>query len=146
MQFTDLKSIIIEMEGLKLQAYKCPAGIPTIGVGHTAGVKMGDSITKEKAIQLLELDIKDARSQVVKIVKPKLEPNQLDAITDFVFNLGIGKLKDSTLLQCINNGRFYDVPTQLKRWIYANGKVLDGLVRRRNIEAQLWEKGYPVEG
>lgn len=146
MQFTDLKSIIIEMEGLKLQAYKCPAGIPTIGVGHTAGVKMGDSITKEKAIQLLELDIKSAKDQVVKIVKPKLAPHQLDAITDFVFNLGIGKLKSSTLLQCINNGRFYDVPTQLKRWIYANGKVLDGLVRRRNIEAQLWEKGYPVEG
>lgn len=146
MQFSDLKSFIIEMEGLHLTAYKCPAGILTIGVGHTNGVKIGDLITKEQAMQFLDSDIRIAKAQVIRLVKPKLEPHQLDALTDFVFNLGVAKFKSSTLLKCINEGRMYDVPTQLKRWIYADGKVLNGLVRRRNLEAQIWESGFPIEG
>ena len=96
------KALIREFEGLRLEAYKCPAGVLTIGYGHTSGVKEGMSITEAEAEQLLDADVESAAAQVKSAVKVELNANQLDALIDFVFNLGIGNLRSSTLLKKLN--------------------------------------------
>lgn len=136
-------ALIRQFEGLRLSAYRCPAGIPTIGYGTTAGVKMGDTITKERAEELLREDVKRFEAQVLRLVKVPLTQGQHDALVSFVYNLGAGNLSNSTLLRLLNAGDYKGAAAQFDRWVYASGKKLSGLVKRRAAERALFEGKTP---
>ena len=127
---------LMVMEGLRLEAYEDAAGVPTIGYGHTKDVRMGDRISEYWAKELLRDDIDEAEQQVKELGIARTE-GQLDALTSFVFNLGIGRLKESTLLKVIREGGSkQQIRKEFKRWVYAGGKKLPGLVTRREWEAK----------
>ena len=127
---------LMEMEGCRLEAYKDAAGVPTIGYGHTKNVRMGDRITQYWAKEMLREDIEEAEWQVKELNVARTE-GQLDALVSFAFNLGIGRLTRSTLLKTIRNGGSKaQITKEFKRWVYADGKQLPGLVKRREWEAR----------
>lgn len=127
---------LMVMEGLRLEAYEDAAGVPTIGYGHTKDVRMGDRISEYWAKELLRDDIEEAERQV-KELKVARNEAQLDALVSFVFNLGIERLKESTLLRVIREGGSKaDIKREFKRWVYAGGKKLKGLEIRREWEAK----------
>lgn len=132
--------LIKSFEGLKLEAYLCPAGVWTIGYGHTKGVKKGMKITKEKADELLMEDLQKFQKGVEKLVlMVKLTDNQFSALVSFAFNLGLGNLENSTLLKKVNrNPNDETIRNEFMKWIYAGGKPLEGLKRRRKHEADLY--------
>lgn len=134
------KDLIKQFEGCRLEAYKCSAGVPTIGYGHTAGVKMGDRITQQRADELFDEDFAKFEREVRKLTaKVQLSNTQAGALTSFAFNLGVGALKDSTLLKrVLANPSDPDIRNQFMRWINAGGKPLEGLKRRRKAEADLY--------
>ena len=132
--------LIKEFEGCKLKAYKCPADVWTIGYGHTDGVKEGDEITQQEADRLLAADVDLFTSGVQRLVTSDINRNQLGALVSFAFNLGLGNLRHSTLLKLVNAGDFVGAANQFPRWNKAAGKVLPGLVRRREAEKQLFLK------
>lgn len=133
--------LVKNFEGLSLKAYLCPAGVWTIGYGSTLGVKKGDRLEdEEEAEDLLLRDLMKFEDAVTKLVKVDLNQNQFDALVSFTYNVGIGAFKKSTLLKVLNMGKYDLVPDQFGRWIYANGKVLSGLKRRRAQEAALFIK------
>ena len=131
-------SLIKKFEGCELKAYRCAANVLTIGYGSTKGVKEGDSITQEDADKLLMHEIKEYEGYINDLVEVDLEQNQFDALVSWVFNLGPAKLKSSTLLKVLNAKDYEGVPAQIKRWNKAGGKVLQGLVRRREAESLLF--------
>ena len=131
-------SLIKKFEGCELNSYKCAAGVPTIGYGSTHGIQMGMSISKARAEELLLEDISKFEDIVHKSVTVALDQHQFDALVSWTFNLGGGNLNSSTMLKVINAGDYEDVPEQIKRWNKANGKVLEGLIRRREAEALLF--------
>lgn len=132
--------LIKHFEGLKLEAYKCPADVWTIGYGTTKGVKPGQRITESKAEELLKEDLKWVEGAINKNVRVDLNQNQFDALASWVYNLGETNLRSSTMLRKLNAGNYAEVPEQMKRWNKSNGQVLSGLVRRRQAEADLWQK------
>jgi len=130
--------LIRQFEGLRLAAYKCPAGVPTIGYGTTKGVKMGMTVTKDEAERLLQADVYPFSQQINKLVKVKLNQNQFDALVSFVYNVGAGAFAESTMLKLINQSLLDDAANQFVRWNKANGEVLPGLTRRRMAERDLF--------
>lgn len=132
-----------EYEGLRLESYKCAGGEWTIGYGHTRDVRKGQKIDKDTANKLLQEDVEYVEKFLAK--EPYAEDitqSQWDALVSFVFNLGIGNFEFSTLRKKIM--RDIDDPTipdEFRRWVYSNGKVLKGLVKRREWEAQMYEWG-----
>ena len=132
------KDIIKKWEGLRLKAYLCPAGIPTIGYGHTYNVKMGQTISVAQAELFLDHDYQNAEEQVLSLVKVPLTENQLGALTSFVFNLGSGNLSRSTLLKKLNLGDYRGAAEEFNKWVFAGGKKLNGLVKRRAEERELF--------
>jgi len=129
---------IKKFEGVKLKAYKCPAGVPTIGVGHTQGVLMGQTITIEQAESLLKGDLLPVENYL-NILPHSFTQGQFDALADFAFNLGVSKLSHSTLLKLVLQGeRDKLIQTEFTKWVYAGGKKLQGLINRRNWEATRW--------
>ena len=127
---------VMEMEGCRLEAYQDAAGVPTIGYGHTKNVRMGDRISEYWAKEMLREDIEEAEWLVKELGVAKTE-GQLDALVSFVFNLGIGRLTRSTLLKTIREGGSKaQITKEFKRWVYADGKLLPGLVKRREWEAK----------
>lgn len=136
------KDIIKKWEGLRLKAYLCPAGVPTIGYGHTYNVKMGQTISVAQAELFLDHDYQDAEEQVLSLVKVPLTENQLGALTSFVFNLGAGNLSRSTLLRKLNQGDYRGAAEQFGAWNKARVKgvmvALDGLTKRRADEKNLF--------
>ena len=133
--------LIKEFEGLYLQAYRCPAGVLTIGYGHTsvAGepkVVAGMKITKQEAEDILRRDLAAVEADVGRLVKVPLTQNQFDALVSFQFNTG--GLGRSSALKRLNAGNYADVPAALLLWNKAAGKVLAGLTRRRKAEAALF--------
>lgn len=130
--------LIRQFEGLRLAAYKCPAGVPTIGYGTTRGVKMGMTVTKDEAEKLLQADVTPFSDRINKLVKVKLNQNQFDALVSFVYNVGYGAFADSTMLKLINQNLLDDAANQFIRWNKANGEVLTGLTRRRMTERDLF--------
>ena len=127
---------LMVMEGHSLEAYKDEAGVPTIGYGHTKGVRMGDRISEQWAVELLKMDIQEVEEQVKALHVARTE-GQLDALVSFAFNLGISRLRDSTLLKLIRKGgRKNAIRQEFKRWVYAGGKKLRGLEIRREWEAK----------
>lgn len=137
MKVTDnLMTQLMVMEGLSLEAYEDCAGVPTIGYGHTKDVKMGDRISKYWAKELLKDDVREVEQQVQELNVAQTQ-GQFDALVSFTFNLGIGRLKSSTLLKVIRDGGSMSaIKKEFKRWVYAGGKRLRGLERRREWEAK----------
>ena len=132
--------MIKNFEGLYLSTYRCPAGVLTIGYGHTGeDVKPGLQITKEQAETILKEELKKLEVAINKYVKVPLTQNQFDALVSWVYNVGIGALLKSTLLKYLNIGRYDLIPNELKRWNKVKGKVLNGLATRRNMEAKLFQ-------
>ena len=132
-------SLIKKFEGCELDAYKCAAEVWTIGYGSTKGVKEGDTITQEEADKLLLHEMEEYEGYINNIVEVDLKQNEFDALVSWVFNLGPANLKASTLLKVLNAKDYQGVPEQIKRWNKAGGKVLEGLIRRREAEALLFE-------
>ena len=127
---------LMVMEGLSLEAYEDCAGVPTIGYGHTKNVKMGDRISKYWAKELLKDDVREVEQQVLDLNVAQTQ-GQFDALVSFTFNLGIGRLKSSTLLKVIREGGSKNaIKKEFKRWVYAGGKKLRGLELRREWEAK----------
>ena len=131
--------LIRHFEGCRLDAYLCPAGVWTIGYGHTADVKEGDSIDQEAAEAFLIEDLENFEQAVTRMVEVPLTQQQFDALVSWTFNLGAGNLAESTLLRKLNNYQYAEVPEQMMRWVRAGGQVLEGLVRRRAAEAALFQ-------
>lgn len=126
---------LMTFEGLSLEAYEDAAGVPTIGYGHTSGVKMGDRISEYWAKELLLADIAVAE-RAVDSLELELTQGQLDALVSFTFNLGFGRLKSSTLLKVIRGGgSMRQIRREFMRWVHAGGYKLKGLEKRRAWEA-----------
>ncbi|BEM56381.1 lysozyme [Serratia marcescens] len=133
-------NLIKHFEGLKLRAYQCSAHVWTIGYGHTADVSANDVITEEEALYFLHQDLAESERAVNQYVHAPLTQNQFDALVSFVFNLGVGNFRTSTLLKKLNAGDNDGVAQEFGRWIHAGGKALPGLVRRREAERALFLK------
>ena len=132
-------ALIRHFEGCSLDAYLCPAGVWTIGYGHTGDVKQGDVIDQEKAEALLIEDLEEFEGYVTALCQRSLEQCQFDALVSWVFNLGPSHLKSSTLLRRLNAGDLGAVPDEIRRWNKAGGRVLGGLVKRREAEALMFQ-------
>ena len=132
-------SLIKKFEGCRLEAYYCSGGVLTIGYGHTGGVKETDTITQEEADKLLKGDILKFEQYVEDNVMVELDQSQFDALVAWTFNLGPGNLRESTMLKKLNNADYDSVPFEMRRWNKAGGKTLDGLIRRRQAEALLFQ-------
>ena len=125
-----------EFEGLRKEAYYDAAGVPTIGYGHTKGVRMGDVISEYWAEMFLKADLYDVEKQVDSLGLDLNQP-QFDALVSFAFNMGFYKLKTSTLMKTIKEGgNMRAIKQEFKKWIYAGGKIQPGLVKRRDWEAK----------
>ena len=126
-------------EGLRLEAYWDSYGkVWTIGYGHTSGVRKGQKITKQQAINYLRSDCQFAANAVNKYVKVSINQNQFDALVSFTFNLGAGAFAGSDLLKYLNQGKIQAAANEFPLWCHAGGQVLPGLVRRRNAEKALF--------
>jgi len=138
------KALIKYYEGIKLKAYLCPAGIPTIGYGHTKDVKMGMVITESQADEFFDIDLTEFELQVSDAVKVPLSQNQFDALVAFTYNEGIGNLKTSTLLKMINARDYFHAADQFIKWNKVKNpktgvyEVCDGLTTRRLAEKKLF--------
>jgi len=137
--------LVKSFEGFYADAYICPAGVLTIGYGHTGGdVSEGQCINMTTAEALLSRDMASAAASVERLVTVPLSDNQFAALASFVFNCGAGNLGVSTLLKKLNRGDYDAVPTELYRWVKATDpatgkkRTLAGLVRRRSAEGELW--------
>ena len=132
-------SLIKKFEGCRLESYKCAAGVWTIGYGSTHGVTKGMVITHERAEALLLEDIDVYENEVNKAVTVDIDQCMFDALVSWTFNLGGANLNASTMLKVLNAKDFKNVPEQIKRWNKAGGKLNEGLVRRREAEALLFQ-------
>lgn len=150
---TNFIRLLEEFEGRKNQVYNCPAGCPTIGIGHKLTdqeINSGQIIIAGQAIdyrqglsdeQIDALVCQDAQKfeeTVNSLIRVPLNQNQFDALVSFTFNIGAGALASSTLLKVLNGSNYTAVPEQMKRWKFSNGQVLPGLVTRRQKEADLF--------
>lgn len=143
--------LIKEFEGCKLTAYKCPAGVWTIGYGHTGSVDgkaitSGMTITAAKATELLKADLSKFEAAVNSYVTAPITQNMFDALVSFTFNCGAGALKGSTLLKKLNAKDYDGAAAEFPKWNKAGGKVLNGLVRRREAERCLFMLGVSELG
>jgi len=151
-----INALLKQFEGCKLKAYRCPAGILTIGYGHTSAagapnVTEGMTITQQQANDILSRDLVKYETEVHNMVKQPLTQHEFDVLVDFCYNAGAGALKSSTMLNKVNAAQFADVPAELMKWTKGKipGKgmqVLPGLLRRRQAESAWWtadEKPVP---
>lgn len=133
--------LIKSIEKLRLAAYMpTPNDRPTIGYGCTTGVKMGDTCTPEQAEQYLRNDLETAEFAVTDLVSVPLNQNEFDALVSFAFNLGHGNLQSSTLLKLLNMGDRRGAAMQFNKWCFQKGIKLNGLVKRRAAERELFER------
>ena len=126
-------NLIKEFEGCRLKAYKCPAGVWTIGYGHTSNVKPNQSITREEAERLLREDLRMYEHHVENTVKG-LNLNQFDALVSFTYNCVSGCLKQLTKGRTLKQ-----IGEKIILYDKANGKPLAGLTRRRKAEQALYQ-------
>ena len=132
------RDLIKKYEGLRLKAYKCPAGVWTVGYGHTRGVTSSTEISQSMADLFLLDDIRPLERYINKL-GINFRQGQFDALVSFMFNLGEGNFNKSTLKKKIlAGGNDEDIAAEFKKWNKAGGKVLDGLTKRREEEAELW--------
>jgi lysozyme len=127
-------------EGFRSHTYNDVNGFPTIGYGHRLlkSEVFPDGISEQRATEILLADIRTAEQAVARLVKVPLTQGQFDALVDFCFNLGAGRLASSTLLKVLNSGRHADAAQQLLRWDITGGVECAGLKVRRQAEFELW--------
>ena len=147
------KKRLAEWEGVKNNVYNDVAGLPTIGVGHLLTAEENDSgkivingrpveysegLTDLQVMELLTQDLIRFEDVINSAVIVPLNQNQFDALVAFAFNVGTPAFKKSTLLKVLNAEKYTEVPAQLRRWVKAGGKTVQGLVNRREKEIELW--------
>ena len=128
-------------EGVVQTAYLDPVGIPTICAGHTKGVFLGQQRTLKECEQLLKEDVSYAGKAIARCTKVDLTQEQYDALVSATFNIGGAAYCSSTLVRKLNAGDCFGAAAQFDRWIYAKGRKLPGLVKRRAAERKLFETG-----
>lgn len=132
-------ALITDIEQLRLTAYRDSGGVWTIGYGHTRWAVEGMQISAAKALELLAQDVAEAEAAVNRLVRVPLEQHQFDALVCFVFNVGVGAFKTSTLLRLINErAESMRTAAEFLRWVYCKGKKLAGLETRRRKERLLY--------
>lgn len=136
--------LIKRFEGLRLRAYRCPAGKWTVGYGSTAGVKKGDLITTDEAEEMLQRDLRFFEHGVNKAVTVKIKQNQFDALVSLAYNIGLGNFQKSTVLRKLNEGDDYGAGQAFIMWHKITNpktgrkEVSAGLLRRRRAERELF--------
>ncbi len=130
-------NLIKKFEGCKLISYKCPAGVLTIGYGHTENVKPNQIITQQEANNLLEHDVIKFAEGVKQLVTADVRQNMFNALVSFAYNLGLNTLRKSTLLKKINNNN-NDVSNEFLKYVLINGVISKGLINRRKAEIALF--------
>lgn len=133
--------LIKSFEGCRLTAYQDSVGVWTIGYGHTYGVYAEMTITEQQAEDYLRADLGTSESAVNRLITCAINQNQFDALVSFAFNLGLGNFTSSTLLKKLNTGDITSAANEFEKWVKAGGEVLEGLVRRRAAEKELFLKG-----
>lgn len=132
--------LIRRFEGFSATPYRCPAGYLTVGYGHL--VKNPEAfrqpITEDEASEILVLDVVAAEKAVLRLISVPLTDGQFDALVSFTFNLGSGALQRSTLRRKINRDEYEDAAAEFIKWVWAGGRKLKGLIRRREAEALLY--------
>ncbi len=137
-------NLVKHFEGLFLKAYRCPAGVWTIGYGHTGithqdgSVRAGRTITREEADGLLAHDMSMFSKGVITLIEAPVNLDQYGAIVSLAFNVGLGNLRKSTLLRLVNQGDYWGAANEFHKWNKAGGRVLPGLTRRRASERNLF--------
>ena len=150
------RRVLTRLEGKRNKMYKDVVGLPTVGVGHlltrselTSGklyihgevIRWGDGLTDSQVDGLLAQDLKGFED-TVSLACPSVSQHEFDALTSFTFNVGKTAFLNSQLLKAIRAGRLADVPAQLRRWNRAGGRVIGGLVARREAEILMWSGEY----
>lgn len=138
--------LVKTFEGFYSKPYLCPANVPTIGYGSTAypdgkKVSLKDaSITKEQAVDFMTTELSISMMRTIKLcpILLTIDESKLGAIVDFVYNLGAGRLQQSTLRRKINAQQWDDVPKELNKWVYGSGRKLPGLILRRIAEGKFF--------
>lgn len=135
--------LIKRFEGLRLEAYKCLGGIWTIGYGTThypdgSKVKEGDTCTEEQAEEYLRSDLEEFERCVSLAVRDPLTQHQFDALVSFVYNVGCGAFRKSTLLRMLNDGADMSAAEQFLRWNKVGAQEVKGLTLRRQAEMELF--------
>jgi len=131
--------LIKRSEGFRMRPYADPAGLLTIGYGHKCCAAVG-IVTEDEADLLLRRDLANVEEQVSSIVKVPLTQGQFDALCDFTFNLGYGRLASSTLLKVLNAGNYAAAAAEFPKWDLCSGEPSPGLYRRRMAERQMFER------
>ena len=124
-------------EGYRSEAYKDTVGVPTIGFGETAGVKMGDKTTPERALVQLLTSTEKHADAIRQCIKVPLYQHEFDAYVSLAYNIGTGAFCKSTLVKKLNQGDYTGACNEIRRWNKAGGKVLPGLVKRREAEYEM---------
>ena len=138
--------LVTHYEGFYPTRYICPAGVPTIGIGHAIR-KIEEpkyatvSLSKDEALDLLKVDLYEAEASVSRLIRVTLEDYQFDALVSFVFNLGGGALQRSTLRSRLNRLEYLAAAEEFPKWCYGGGRILRGLQRRRKSEQYLFLHG-----
>ncbi len=130
--------LVKSFEGFRATAYRCAAGVVTIGFGTTENVEIGDEVTEEEAEVMLMEDLLSASMAIDELVDVELTQAQYDALTSFVYNCGREAFRGSTMLKLLNEGKFDAAAAQFQRWNKGGGRVLAGLTRRREAERELF--------
>ena len=135
-------ALIKRFEGFAPEVYVCPGGWPTIGYGHVVRDgerdRFADGIDEAEAEALLRRDVAAAERAVLRLIRVPLEDGRFDALASFAFNLGAGALQRSTLRRKVNHREHDAVPAEFRRWVWAGGRRLKGLIRRREAETGLY--------
>jgi lysozyme len=131
--------LIKSSEGFRAEAYKCPAGVLTIGYGTTKGISAGMVVTEDEATALLQEHVSGIEDQLNGLGL-RLRQCQFDALVDFIYNLGFGALQRSGLLAMIRvNPDYINIPTEFRKWKIVSGKPSRGLISRREAEIRLYQ-------
>lgn len=136
-------ALIRRFEGFRANAYRCPAGVWTVGFGHTSeagppAVRPGLQVSEEEAQRILAADVQHVADHVAPLLAREVSAAQFSALVSFAYNVGVPAFRSSSVLKAVNAGRFAEVPARLKLWVKAGGRVLPGLERRRAAEAELF--------
>ncbi len=130
--------LIISSESFRSKAYQDTGGVWTIGFGRTTGVKQGDTTTVEVEFTYLMDHMETIESELHRLIITGITQNEFDALVCFVYNIGAGAFANSTMLQKINSANYGEASKEFDRWVYDNGKKLNGLIARRNKEEALF--------
>lgn len=138
-------AVVSYYEGYQPTAYRDPVGVATICYGHTATARMGQTLSQAQCTQLLQADLGTAFAAVDRRAQVELPPPTRAALASFVYNVGEGAFARSTLLRKLNAGDLSGACQELSRWVYAGGRKLNGLVKRRATERELCLEGIKEE-